>query len=56
MPDLEPRSKGIGHGGKPRGYSWPPFEPGHELSTRHGAYVSPWRAGRRRGRPGTSDR
>jgi hypothetical protein len=21
-----------------RGYSWPPFEPGHELSTRHGAF------------------
>jgi hypothetical protein len=26
-----------GRGGA-RGYSWPPFEPGHTLSTRHGAY------------------
>jgi hypothetical protein len=23
-----------------RGYSWPPFEPGHELSIRHGAFSS----------------
>lgn len=29
-----------------RGYSWPPFQPGHELSTRHGAY-SPRRIGER---------
>jgi len=27
-------------GGPKRGYSWPPFEPGHELSMRHGAYAT----------------
>jgi hypothetical protein len=27
-----------GRGGAARGYSWPPFTPGHELSKVHGAY------------------
>lgn len=34
--DLERRSGA-------RGYSWPPLQPGHELSTKHGAYSSPVR-------------
>src|SRR5438093_563430 len=33
-------AKGPGHGGPARGYSWKQFEPGHELSMRHGAYSS----------------
>jgi hypothetical protein len=28
-------------GGPARGYSWPPLEPGHTLSIRHGFYASP---------------
>jgi hypothetical protein len=28
---------GVGHGGPRRGYSWPPFQPGHTLSLKHGA-------------------
>lgn len=31
------RGTGAGHGGTARGYSRKPFQPGHELSTRHGA-------------------
>lgn len=27
-----------GNGGPARGYAWEPFQPGHTLSTRHGAY------------------
>lgn len=33
-------AKGAGHGGPASGYSWPPFEPGHTLSTKHGAYAT----------------
>jgi hypothetical protein len=29
---------GDGHGGPARGYSWQPFQPGHTLSLRHGAW------------------
>jgi hypothetical protein len=28
---------GPGHGGPRRGYSWPPFQPGHTLTLKHGA-------------------
>lgn len=31
-------SKGKGHGGPARGYKWEPFQPGHELTLKHGAY------------------
>jgi hypothetical protein len=31
------RSQGPGHGGAPRGYSWPPFEPGNLAGLKHGA-------------------
>jgi len=34
-----PKGKGLGHGGPARDYSWPPFQPGHTLSTRHGGYA-----------------
>lgn len=33
-------AKRAGHGGPARGYSWPPFQPGHALRMTHGAYVS----------------
>jgi len=33
-------AKGEGRGGAARGYKWEPFQPGHELSMRHGAYSS----------------
>ena len=33
-------ARGSGRGGPKRDYSWPPFEPGHELSMRHGAYAT----------------
>ena len=33
-------AKGAGRGGPKRGYSWPPFEPGHTLSLKHGAYAT----------------
>lgn len=36
--DLEHRAKGSGR--PARGYSWPPFERGHTLSLRHGAFSS----------------
>jgi hypothetical protein len=38
--DLD-RSNGAGHGGPARGYSWPPFEPGHTLSVRSGFWIDP---------------
>jgi hypothetical protein len=31
-------ANGKGHGGPARGYVWPPFTPGHEMSKVHGAY------------------
>jgi hypothetical protein len=31
---------GPGHGGPRRGYSWPPFQPGHTLTLKHGATSS----------------
>jgi hypothetical protein len=37
---VEKRAKGKGRGGPARNYSWEPFEPGHELSIRHGAYAT----------------
>ena len=37
---VERRSKGAGRGGPKRDYSWPPFQPGHTLSVRHGAYAT----------------
>ena len=35
--DLD-RGNGAGHGGPPRGYSWPPFENGNQAARRHGGY------------------
>ncbi len=32
--------KGSGHGGPARSYKWEPFQPGHTLSVRHGAYAT----------------
>jgi hypothetical protein len=34
----ESGGSGAGHGGPRRGYSWEPFRPGHDVSTKHGAY------------------
>ncbi len=39
-PAKRPKGKGPGRGGQARRYSWPPFEPGHTLSVRHGAYAT----------------
>jgi hypothetical protein len=36
--DSSREGQGTGHGGDARGYSWPPFEPGNEVATVHGAY------------------
>ena len=33
-------AKGAGKGGPARAYSWPPFEPGNDVSIRHGAYAA----------------
>jgi hypothetical protein len=33
-------AKGEGRGGPASGYSWPPFQPGHTLSLKHGAYAT----------------
>jgi hypothetical protein len=37
---IQRRGNGRGRGGPARGYSWAPFEAGHRLSTKHGAYSS----------------
>jgi hypothetical protein len=34
---LKKGANGAGHGGAARGYSWPPFREGNEISLRHGA-------------------
>jgi hypothetical protein len=39
LPSGERPSKGKGWGGPARGYSWEPFQPGHTLSQKHGAYA-----------------
>ncbi len=40
MTGVARRGGGAGEGGPARGYSWPPFEQGNTVSTRHGAYGS----------------
>ena len=40
-PDKNPeRQNGNGGKGPARGYSWPPFEAGHQLSRKHGFYAT----------------
>jgi hypothetical protein len=38
MADQNGKSKGPGHGGPARGYSWPPFEKGNTKAMTHGCY------------------